>query len=141
MSETVEQPSREDEDMMGRFRVEIGIDCVDPPILAAFWAEALGYGVREPWDGGRYMALSPPGPDQPTIYLQRVPEPKLTKNRLHLELWTKEPRTEIERLVALGAIRVGAIVRGEKGNWWQVMADPAGNEFCVCEEIGSGLRA
>jgi len=97
-------------------------------------AAALGYGLGQAWNDGRYVRLVPPGPDQPAVYFQRVPEPKPTKNRVHLDLRTDQPNAEIERLVALGATRVGAVVPGEKGNWWQVMTDPAGNAFCVCEE-------
>jgi predicted enzyme related to lactoylglutathione lyase len=120
------------------FRVEIGIDCVEPAELAPFWAEALGYQLGQPWHGGRYLDLVPPGSDQPAVYFQRVPEAKVVKNRLHLDLWTSEVAAEIERLVALGASKLGGVVEGEKGNWWQVMADPAGNEFCVCHELRPG---
>ncbi|MGO9197122.1 MAG: VOC family protein [Acidimicrobiales bacterium] len=117
-------------------RVEIGIDCADPAELARFWAEALGYEIGQLGPDGTYLDLVPAAPDQPVVYFQRVPEPKTVKNRLHLDLWATEPETEIERLAGLGAQLVGEPVDGLTGSWWQVMTDPAGNEFCVCREHG-----
>ena len=46
----------------------------------------------------------------PVVYLQRVPEPKTVKNRLHLDLWTTDSAETIERLVALGATCLGSVV-------------------------------
>jgi hypothetical protein len=78
----------------------------------------------------------------PRIYLQRVPEPKTVKNRVHLDLnisggpsaGTLEERrarvdAEVERLLGLGATRQRAAE--ELGQYWVVMQDPEGNEFCV----------
>ena len=61
----------------------------------------------------------------------RVSEPKVVKNRVHLDLYVVDRAREVERLVALG----GRVVREFDG--WTVMADPEGNEFCVCES-GAG---
>jgi predicted enzyme related to lactoylglutathione lyase len=113
-------------------RIEIGIDSVSPESLAAFWADALGYTIGD-WDrAGTYLDLVPPQAGLPVVYLQRVPEPKTVKNRLHLDLLTTEPEELIGRLVSLGATPVGAAMSGSEGGSWQVMADPEGNEFCVC---------
>ena len=130
-----------------RPRLEIGIDCLDPEQMARFWVEALGY---EGWrgDGNPYLELVSPD-EAPAVYFQKVPEKKVAKNRLHLDLFTDEPEALVERLVGLGATRVGAPF-GEHADdapsepgpsepgqaaWeWQVMADPEKNEFCVCRE-------
>ncbi len=113
------------------WRVEIGIDCHDAHRLAEFWAAALGspgyHGA-----GGPYVELDA-APGLPTIYFQRVPEGKVVKNRVHLDLFFPDADEAIDRLAALGASPLGARVHGE-GSWWQVMADPEGNEFCVCED-------
>ena len=114
-------------------RVEIGIDCTDPTSLAPFWAEALGYSIGDLDSDGTYLDLVPP-PGSPPVYLQRVPEPKLTKNRLHMDLFTTEPDALIERLTSTGASKIGEPMTASEGGWWQVMADPDGNEFCVCRE-------
>jgi predicted enzyme related to lactoylglutathione lyase len=117
--------------------VYICIDSTDPTALAPFWAEALGYTVKEPEAGSTYLYLEPPDGSSPMVYFQRVPETKAVKNRLHLDLRTSEPAALIERLVTLGATRLGDPRSGQTCAWWQVMADPAGNEFCVCDISGA----
>ncbi len=113
-------------------RFEIGIDSVIPEMLAPIWADALGYKVGDMDRAGTYLDLVPPDPTLPVVYLQRVPEPKTIKNRLHLDILTAEAEETIGRLTALGATRVGTAMSGSEGGWWQVMADPEGNEFCIC---------
>jgi hypothetical protein len=117
-----------------RPRVEIGIDCNDPTALAPFWEAALGY-VRTAGDGHPYINLESPDEDGPVVFLQRVSEPKVAKNRLHIDLYTHAPELLVERLVGLGAVTQGEPV-GPPELWsFQVMADPEGNEFCVCREV------
>ena len=116
-------------------RVEICIDSQDPEALAPFWSAALGYGIGDMDSAGDYLDLVPPaGSAAPVVYLQRVPEPKSTKNRLHLDLYTADAQGLVARLETLGATRSGDPMSGSEGGWWQVMTDPAGNEFCVCRD-------
>jgi len=117
-------------------RVHICIDTTDPEALAPFWAEALGYQVGDAVPGGTYLFLQPPDDVSPVVYFQRVPEPKAVKNRLHLDLRSREPEALVERLLTLGARRLGDPRSGQTCKSWQVMADPVGNEFCVCDESG-----
>ena len=142
--------------------VQIVFDALDPPRLARFWAAALeDRGYREPdppdgaadwptwlraqgvpeeaWDDVRVIEDADGG--QPRIYIQRVPEPKTAKNRVHLDLLAgggssvplEEQRSRvaaaIERLTALGATLVEE--HTELGVHWAVMTDPEGNEFCA----------
>ena len=118
---------------MSRPRVEIGIDCEDPAALAPFWIAALGY-VRGTGTGDPYLDLLPPDGEGPVVFLQRVPEPKLGKNRVHIDLYTRAPELLMERLLGLGASAEGEPVGPPEHWWYQVMRDPAGNEFCVCRE-------
>ena len=113
-------------------RIEIGIDSIKPEVLAPFWADALGYQVGDMDRAGIYLDLVPPEPFLPVVYLQRVPEPKTVKNRLHLDILSAEAEETVSRLEALGASRVGDPLSGSEGGWWQVMTDPEGNEFCIC---------
>ena len=107
------------------------LDCADPETLAEFWAAALGY---EPLgNAGNYVALVPPTPGRPKLLLQGVPEPKTTKNGMHLDIETPDIEPEAARLEKLGATRLGAETQSEHGSTWIVMADPEGNEFCVCD--------
>lgn len=113
-------------------RIEIGIDCRDPERLAPFWAAALGYRIGDLDRAGVYLDLVPPEPSLPVVYLQKVPEAKDRKNRLHLDLYTDDPDGLVARLVALGASLEGGPRTGSEGGTWQVLKDPDGNELCVC---------
>jgi len=111
------------------------IDAADPPLLAAFWSAALGWGQRTDEDGDIWIE---PGDDHPAagtvrpLLVVRVPEAKSGKNRLHLDLVPDDQDGEVERLETLGAVRAEV---GQTGNEsWVVLADPEGNEFCILAE-------
>ena len=114
-------------------RVSVVLDSVDARAIAGFWCEALGY--RRAGDLGQFVVLAPsPGEPGPVMILQGVPEERVGKNRAHLDLHPADPEEHIARLEALGARRVGERVtelHEQLGVWWQQMADPEGNEFCV----------
>jgi len=108
------------------------LDCADPERLAVFWAEALHYHAN-PYDPP-YLTLTDPGRRSPELILQKVPEPKRGKNRMHLGLFGTDIEEESRRMESLGARRLSTeSLTGTTGNRWIVMADPEGNEFCVCE--------
>ena len=65
--------------------------------------------------------------------LQKVAEEKSVKNRMHLDIEVPDIEAEASRLVTLGAHRVRDAPRHEHGTTWLLMADPEGNEFCVCD--------
>jgi hypothetical protein len=139
--------------------VQVVFDCADPNRLARFWAEALGYKLDDPPEGyerwedwlrdqgipeerwNDASAVVDPDGSGPRIYLQRVPEPKTVKNRVHLDLNVsggasvpierrrEQVDAEVERLVGIGATRLRAVE--ELGVYWVVMHDPEANEFCV----------
>jgi Glyoxalase-like domain len=108
--------------------VDIVIDCADPEGLATFWAAALGY--RAVGFGEPYFLLLPPERAHPPVILQRVPEPKRGKARIHFDLRVDDVEAEVRRLESLGARRIDV---GQKADVaWVPMADLEGNEFCVC---------
>src|SRR5689334_20810541 len=116
------------------------LDCADPERLAPFWAEALHYRpgpYRAP-----YLVLSDPSRKSPELVLQKVPEGKQGKNRMHLDLFGSDIEAEARRMQGLGARRISEQpVNGPTGDRWIVMADPEGNEFCVCQgEIATLAR-
>ena len=107
------------------------IDCRDPKALAEFWAPALSYKDVE-WPHEPYVVLmGDKGLDGPLLLLQCVDEPKEGKNRVHIDVYAEDIHAEAERLVSLGAERLSEPY-DEHGARWIVMADPEGNEFCVC---------
>jgi predicted enzyme related to lactoylglutathione lyase len=114
-----------------REQIGLVLDCTDPERLAEFWAPALGY--VNLGTVGAYVALFPDGRPGPRLLLQRVPEPKAVKNRMHFDIEVADIEAEAGRLVELGATRVSAAPCGEHGSTWLLMTDPEGNEFCVCD--------
>jgi predicted enzyme related to lactoylglutathione lyase len=113
------------------------LDCADPEALGRFWERALG--LQRLGAAGAYVLLASPSGALPKFLLQRVGEAKLAKNRMHLDIETPEVDAEVERLEAIGARRIEQHARTEHGSRWVVMADPEGNEFCVCDS-GVGDR-
>ncbi|WP_460402151.1 VOC family protein [Actinophytocola sediminis] len=107
----------------------VTIDCAEPRTLAEFWLKALDLHIAFDADGEYVQLSSAAEPARPAIALQRVPEAKAGKNRVHVDLATTDREGEVERLVALGAVR-GAD-HSVPGLEWTVLADPEGNEFCV----------
>jgi hypothetical protein len=105
----------------------VSFDCADPRRLADFWCIALGY---EALDVDDVEAFIGPGGGASGLYFQRVPEGKVVKNRVHLDL--RPPRSmadEVERLRNAGATDQRFVE--EEGSFWTIMLDPEGNEFCV----------
>jgi predicted enzyme related to lactoylglutathione lyase len=113
--------------------LNVTFDCRDAEKVAGFWETVTGYTIafeRQP--GNEYWALSPPQPDRPRLVFVTVPEGKMTKNRLHLDIVPRDRNQadEVSRLIALGAQVVDDRRSSDPGGW-VVMADPEGNEFCV----------
>ena len=111
---------------------DICFDCTDHHRVARFWAEALGYILRP--------AAAETAPDDPIaldptesglrLWFNKVPEPKVVKNRVHIDI-TLPDAAEMERLQRLGA-HVRHEIRDATGQLrWTIMADPEGNEFCA----------
>lgn len=110
--------------------MKVVVDCLDPAVLAPFWAAALDYAVVGSVDN--YTLLAPSAGDGPHLLLQKVTEQKTGKNRVHLDITCPTVVSEAERLERLGARRLTSEM-SEHGSTWVVMADPEGNEFCVCD--------
>lgn len=147
--------------------IQITFDARDPLALSTFWREALGYihpgppGVELPADADplaawdefldrigvppeqRTMAaIEDPEGHGPRVFFQQVPEGKVAKNRVHLDVRAApdlqgEERmaaleAECDRLVRLGATRVRRYEPDPPlGTGFLVMTDPEGNEFCL----------
>jgi predicted enzyme related to lactoylglutathione lyase len=106
------------------------IDCSDIGRSAKFWMSVLGY-VTEKSESGAYQALVPADGRGAEVLLQRTADAKHGKNRVHLDLRTRDLDAEVARLTALGATRLTNEPVREAGWEWHVLADPDSNEFCV----------
>lgn len=148
--------------------IQVTFDAHDPIGLSVFWRDVLGYVIPGPpgvelaqgsdpiaaWqeflagigvpedERNSRSALEDPDQRGPRLFFQRVPEGKVAKNRVHLDVRAApglegEERmaaleTECERLVALGATRVRRFEpTPPMSEGWIVMTDPEGNEFCL----------
>jgi hypothetical protein len=136
---------------------QVTFDCAEPERVARFWCDVLGYVVPSPpagfatWDdfsrslplerqGSRFACIDPSGVG-PRLFFQRVPEGKVVKNRVHLDVrvgtgLVGEERldtleAECARLVALGAVRVRLLAADGEDESCIVMQDIEGNEFCL----------
>lgn len=123
-------------------RLSVVLDCSDPTALVPFWAEAMGYRLASSFPGFEVLVPRDGEPGGPVFVLQAVPEEKRAKNRMHLDVHVPLDVGMVEhaaRLTGLGATRVGSPVMElweSDGVWWQVMADPEGNEFCLIADPG-----
>lgn len=138
-------------------KFQVTFDCAEPVRVARFWRAALGY-VAPPapegyadWDDydrtlppeqqGAWAVAQHPTGEGPRMYFQRVPEGKVVKNRLHLDvrigtgLVGQERLDALEaecvRLEALGAVRGQLLLADGENESCQNMQDVEGNEFCL----------
>ncbi|MFI6348181.1 VOC family protein [Streptomyces sp. NPDC050560] len=136
---------------------QVTFDCAEPERVARFWCEVLGYVVPPPppgfasWDefnrslppedqGSAFACVDPSGVG-PRLFFQRVPEGKVVKNRVHLDVRVGTGlvgderlaalEAECARLVALGAVHVQTMVADGFNESCIAMQDIEGNEFCV----------
>ena len=119
-------------------QIQVTFDCAEPERVARFWCEALGY---VPAPGAEDCAAVDPTGVGPRLYFQQVPEGKVVKNRVHLDVrvgtgLVGEERVaaleaECARLIALGAARVRLLRADDYNESCLVMLDVEGNEFCL----------
>jgi catechol 2,3-dioxygenase-like lactoylglutathione lyase family enzyme len=117
-------------------QVQVTFDCAEPERVARFWCEVLGYELHSSGVVG-----SDPTGVGPRLYFQRVPEGKVAKNRVHLDVrvgtgLVGEERlaaleAECARLVPLGAVRGQLLLADEDNESCLNMQDVEGNEFCL----------
>jgi hypothetical protein len=136
---------------------QVTFDCAEPERVARFWCEVLGYVVSPPpkgfatwaeFDGslppesqGASFACVDPSGVGPRLYFQRVPEGKVVKNRVHLDVRTGAGlvgderlavlEAECARLIALGAVCVQVLRADGVNESCIAMQDIEGHEFCL----------
>jgi len=106
---------------------QVVFDCDDAAGLAGFWSGVLGQPVDA--DANEFFASIGRGGDGPGVFFVKVPEPRTGKNRLHVDLASADYETEVDRVIGLGAKRVGDF--DEYGTRWTTLADPEGNVFDI----------
>ena len=111
--------------------LNVTFDCADPGAVARFWAAVTGWALHaeDPEPGHEEYSVGPPAVGGVRLYFVSVPDPKIGKNRIHLDVIPPGPQQqEIARLVELGA----SVIDDQPADvTWVILADPEGNEFCV----------
>ena len=107
---------------------EVTIDCREPKRVAAFWGAMLGATVESGAEG--WFHIGPTVRGGPRINFQPVPEPKVGKARLHLDIWVDDLDATVALVERLGGTHTGEVHTGPEGID-VVMTDPEGTEFCL----------
>jgi predicted enzyme related to lactoylglutathione lyase len=107
----------------------VTIDANDAAAVAAFWAELTGTSVTDVVDEGRLHFLSA-AEGAPELCIQRVPEPKTVKARVHLDLSAADLDAITQRILALGGSWSGEELTMDEYTW-RSFQDPEGTEFDV----------
>lgn len=105
---------------------EIAIDALDIPVVKAFWQAVLAYvGIPDDLD-----SLADPTGVQPTLWFQQMDEPRPERNRIHLDTWV--PHDVVQDRIATAVAAGGRVVSDTEAPRFWVLADPEGNEACLC---------
>jgi predicted enzyme related to lactoylglutathione lyase len=112
----------------------VTIDANDAPRIAAFWCAVLGTEIDSEFDDGRFIFLKG-SDDLPTVCIQRVPEPKRGKTRIHVDLGVTDLEAVTDRVIALGGSWDG-VERELAPFSWRTLADPEGTEFDIALVAG-----
>jgi len=110
----------------------VTLDCHDPEQLSRFWSALMEVEVEGRW--GEYVILAPQPKRGVRLGLQKVPEPKQGKNRMHIDFMVRDLDEAKAKVLELG----GSLVENHEDadyHWW-VAADPEGNEFCIVAGAG-----
>jgi hypothetical protein len=117
----------------------VTFDCENALVVGQFWSAALDRPL-DPKSSSDFASIGMPQhrdtqgwrlDEEETWLFAKVPEKKVAKNRMHVDLAAPDREAEVLRLVELGASRVADM--NEWGYEWTVMQDPEGNEFCVAD--------
>jgi len=144
-------------------KIQVVFDAAEPGKLAEFWALALDYVFEPPPEGhetwedfgrsigmpeeefGDQASVIDPADEGPRLYFQRVPEGKVAKNRVHLDVRVAGHEIRGEERKRLVSEKVEQLVQAGASLAWEsddvrgsaiVLRDPEGNEFCVCWPAG-----
>lgn len=113
--------------------LNVTFDCHNPRVVSTFWGAVTGYSLEEvKTPGNNYWVASAHDDKWPRLVFVKVPENKVVKNRVHIDLMPVEQDQDVEldRLLRLGATIVDDR-RTLRPGGWIVLADPEGNEFCL----------
>jgi 4a-hydroxytetrahydrobiopterin dehydratase len=112
-------------------RLEVAIDALDIDAVRPFWKAVLGY---EEWPprvpGGQVWVLVDPRRVGPAFWFQQMDAPRPQRNRIHVDVTVSHDVAEDRVAAAVAA--GGRVVSDDRARAFWVLADPEGNEACIC---------
>jgi 4a-hydroxytetrahydrobiopterin dehydratase len=109
--------------------LEIAIDALDIPKVLPFWRAVLQY-EDEPTYEEAPGALVDPARQGPAFWFQQLDVPRTQRNRIHFDITV--PHDEAETRIAAALAAGGTMVSDSRARAFWILADPEGNEICVC---------
>ena len=116
--------------------LEIAVDALDIPAVVPFWRAVLGYVDEPPPEADALPALVDPDGIGPAVWFQQMDAPRPQRNRLHVDV--SVPHDVAEHRVSAALAAGGRLVSADRAPAFWVLADPEGNEACVCTWQGRG---
>jgi len=110
-------------------QLEIAIDALDIPNVLPFWRAVLQY-EDEPCYQEAPGALVDPARQGPAVWFQQMDAPRPQRNRIHFDLTV--PHEEADARIAAALAAGGTMVSDERARAFWILADPEGNEVCIC---------
>lgn len=111
-------------------RLEVAIDVLDVEAVRPFWTAVLGYEDDPPEDDGVVWAIHDPTGIGPAVWFQQMDAPRPQRNRIHLDVTV--PHDEVDARVAATLAAGGTVASDAAARAFWVLADPEGNEACLC---------
>jgi 4a-hydroxytetrahydrobiopterin dehydratase len=112
-------------------RTEVAIDALDIELVRPFWTAVLGYRDETPHEPGDIVrAIRDPAGLGPSFWFQQMDEPRPQRNRIHIDVTV--PEDEVDARIEAALAAGGTLVSDAEARAFWVLADPEGNEACLC---------
>ncbi len=111
-------------DPLAVMHLEFAIDAMDIPAVKPFWEAVLGYRSDKDDDA------SDPFGRWPAVWFQQMDEPRLQRNRIHIDV--DVPHDAAQQRIDAALAAGGTLVSDAAAPAFWVLADPEGNEACIC---------
>ena len=115
-------------------RLEVAIDVMDMDAVRPFWQAVLGYEPAPAPPDGTIDAVIDPRGVGPAFWFQQMDEPRTQRNRIHIDVTV--PHDVAQERIAAAIAAGGHLVSDAAAPAFWILADPEGNEACVCTSQG-----
>jgi len=110
--------------------LEVAIDAMDIDLVRPFWKAVLGYADALPRPDGQIVAIVDPVRIGPAFWFQQMDQPRPQRNRIHIDVTV--PHDVAEQRIAEALTAGGTLLSDRRARAFWILADPEGNEACIC---------